>query len=84
MLNGVFNGHPFVGIELQRSKQKVFCLWRNGFEYLFEGLSFTVPEGFNVLSGSLVADEIDFERGANDAEDDRSKCDKTYSWSWTE
>jgi hypothetical protein len=75
------NGHAFVGIELQRTLEEIVDLRGDELELLGKGSSLTNSEGFNVVSGTLVTDEVDICGRANLVEDDGSKKKDEDSWS---
>lgn len=69
VVEGLGDGHAFVGVELQGMKQEVFGLGGDCLEEVLEGLSRDVAEGTDVVFCTLVADEVDVLWGSDDVED---------------
>lgn len=71
----VADGHPLVGVELQRVQQEILHVRCDELEQLFERPTLLKPERFYVVLGSFVADEIEvfLAGGADDVEDDGPK-----------
>lgn len=73
MVDGLCDSHALVGIELQRTLQEVVHLGSKELKELRERLPLANPEGFDVVAGAFVADEVDIGGSANGTEDYRAK-----------
>lgn len=69
VVEGLGDGHAFVGVELQGMQQEVFGLWGDCLEEVLEGFSRDVAKGTDVVFCTLVADEVDVLWSSDDVED---------------
>lgn len=70
MIDGLRDGHTFIGVELQRSLQKIINLRSKKLEQLTKRLAFNNTKRFDVVLSSLIGNEVDVGRCANGGEDD--------------